>query len=136
MLFRIKRKIKFFFQRLFRGWDDSETWMLSLNFYKWLRPRLKRLADITCAYPGTDKYPTLESWQNELNKRVKQIDVIISEYTSEPDFYDWSYIPKKELQKLQKDPNVSRTRINIIAFHYMVKDFHNWFANECGWLWW
>lgn len=136
MFFLLRRRIKFFFQRIFCGFDDSETWSLDLTFYEWLKPRLKRFAKITCAYPWNDKYPTLESWKNELNKRVKQIDMIIKEHYAELKLYDWSYIPEKELKKLQKDPNIMRSNIDMIAFDYLVKDFHKWFADECGWLWW
>lgn len=73
------RAIRFFFQRLFRGWDDSQTWSLDVEFYKWLRPRLKRFGELTIAYPGNEKYPTLKSWQMEINKRVSQLDHLIKE---------------------------------------------------------
>lgn len=134
MLFRIKRKIKFFFQRLFRGWDDSDTWCLRQVFYKWLRPRLKRFAEITCAYPGTEKYPTFESWQGELNERVKQLDYLITD--NDIDFTDWSYISKEKLKELKKRYNRDTLGINMIAYDYMAKDFHKWFAEHCANLWW
>lgn len=35
----IKRIMKFFYQRITRGWDDSETWDLDTEFYKWIYPR-------------------------------------------------------------------------------------------------
>jgi hypothetical protein len=37
-----RRSWKFLFQRVFRGWDDSETWSLDYTFYKWALPRFKR----------------------------------------------------------------------------------------------
>lgn len=104
-LFLLKRSIRFFFQRLFRGWDDSETWSLDYQFYKWLLPRLKRFRELTFAYPGTDEYPTLESWQKELDKRCKQLELLI--------YDDW---------KCYDDGT--------------YEDFFNWFAKNCGHLWW
>ena len=127
----IKRGIKFFFQRMFRGWDDSETWSLDREFHKWILPRLKRFGELTCAYPDNKKYPTLEKWQEEIQKRVKQLEIIIKE--DDTNFDDWSYIPKKKLNELDKSDII---KINIIAFCYMYNDFHKWFAKEVGWLWW
>lgn len=40
---RIIREIKFFFQRIFRGWDDSECWNLDHTFAGWIIPRLEIL---------------------------------------------------------------------------------------------
>lgn len=55
------RLIKFFFQRVFRGWDDSETWDFEESFLKWALPRLKRVRKISIAYP---KDFTEDSWDN------------------------------------------------------------------------
>lgn len=131
-LFLLRRKIRFFFQRCIRGWDDSETWCLRQYFYMWLRPRLKRFAEIMCAYPGNDEYPTFESWQTELNKRVKQLDYLIED--NDINFTDWSYIPKNRLKELKKKHDT--LGINMIAYDYMAKDFHKWFAEHCANLWW
>ena len=101
----IKRNIKFFFQRIFRGFDDSETFGLYGTFYSWLLPRLKRFRDITIAYPD-HKYPTFESWIEELDKRCEQLEYLIKE--DELDFFD----------------------------DKVAKDFNNWFAENCMLLWW
>lgn len=101
----LKRKIKFFFQRVIRGWDDSETWSLDYEFYKWLLPRLKRFEELTIAYPGTEKYPTLESWKKEIKNRCRQLELLIKD--------DWKCFDDGTYE-----------------------DFHKWFAEEAGWLWW
>ncbi len=41
------RSIRFFFQRLIRGWDDSDTWSLDFTISKFVLPRLKRYKEIT-----------------------------------------------------------------------------------------
>lgn len=128
----IKRMIKFFFQRIFRGFDDSETWSLDWTFYRWLQPRLKRFMELNCAYPGNEQYPTFESWQNEISKRLVQLEYIIKD--DDYNFDDWSYIPKKELKELNKKHN--KNTINLIAFCYMKDDFNKWFAENLNWLWW
>ena len=84
--FRVKR----FFQRLIRGFDDSETWSLDHTFYRWLYPRLKRFAKVNQTYPvGT----TFEDWQKELEKRIEQLKHLSK--SSEMDFDDWSYLSKE-----------------------------------------
>lgn len=38
---KIKRKIKYWFQILTRGWSDEETWNLDYSFIKWVNSRFK-----------------------------------------------------------------------------------------------
>lgn len=42
----IKRAVRFFFQRLLRGWDDSATWDLDVTIAKLILPRLKRYNEL------------------------------------------------------------------------------------------
>ena len=127
----IYRMIKFFFQRRIRGFDDSETWDLDTQFYKWIYPRLKRFTQISMAYPIS--YDNSEDWRKELNKRVNQLEVILN--TNEFEYNNWIHIPKKELDELKKK-NCAKSTINSVAFEYLIKDFNKWFAENVGQLWW
>ena len=44
--YKITGKIQRFFQRVIRGWDDSDTWDLDYIIAKFTLPRLKRFRDI------------------------------------------------------------------------------------------
>jgi hypothetical protein len=46
-----KRSIRFFFQRLIRGWDDRETYSLDCSLAKIIVPRLKRFKEVSIAVP-------------------------------------------------------------------------------------
>lgn len=127
--FRVKR----FFQRLIRGFDDSETWALDYTFYRWFKPRLKRFMEVNIGYPGNEDFPTFESWQAELSKRVDQLEAITTIY--DVDFKDWSYIPKDILTELKKK-KVKETVINSVAYDKCEEDFNKWFAEHINWLWW
>lgn len=127
----ISRMIKFFFQRRIRGFDDSETWNLDDQFYKWLEPRLRRFMEISLAYPSDEYNPA--SWKKELQKRVNQLEVINN--IDEFDYDNWIYIPKKELSKLKKK-KCSKSTINAVAFGYLIKDFNKWFVENVQKLWW
>lgn len=127
----IKRMIKFFFQRRIRGFDDSETWNLDMQFYKWVYPRLKRFAEISIVYPTN--YDNSEDWKKELHKRIIQLEYIIN--TNEFEFNNWNYIPEFELKNLEKK-GCSELVVNSIAYDYLVKDFNAWFAENLQKLWW
>lgn len=128
---QIKRMVKFFFQRLIRGFDDSETWALDNTFYRWLYPRLKRFMEVNCAYPTNTTY---EDWQNELKKRVEQLKYLAE--SNDMDFDDWSYLSKKELAELKKREPNDKKFINMIAFDKMQDDFNKWFGENINQLWW
>lgn len=125
----LRRIIKHFFQRRFRGFDDSETWDLDSQFYKWLYPRLKRFTEITMAYPCSYENP--QEWKDELDKRVQQLEHLVK--YDELEFSDWSYIPEEELKQFKDRGNWDK---NMTAFHYMEQDFNDWFGKNVNQLWW
>ncbi len=130
MFYCFRRKIRFFFQRLFRGFDDSETWDLEKEFYKWLLPRLKRFKDITKACPCNMEY---KDWKNMLSDRVAQLNCIVN--IDENKFQDRSYIPKQEYKKLLKRFGNSDI-LNNFAYDWCVNDFNKWFYENIINLWW
>ena len=73
-MINIRRKVKFFWQRLTRGFDDSETWSLDYNFFTWLLPRLKRFREVTCCYPCS--LNSLAEWQAELDKAIADLEIL------------------------------------------------------------
>lgn len=98
---------KRFFQRIFRGWDDSETWNLDTSLYKWLLPRLKRFKELNNGWPDS-KYDTFEDWNNELDKRIKQLEYIVENY-----------------------PDTTNKKLN-----HTVTDFNKWLFRDLCDLWW
>lgn len=81
------RKIKFFWQRLTRGFDDSETWSLDYPFFKWLLPRLKRFREVVIGYPPEITY---EEWMKELDRAIADLE-IIKDDTGFGEEYDKAY---------------------------------------------
>ena len=71
-----KRDVRFFIQRLTRGWDDSETWSLDHSFAKMIAPRLRRFREITIATPP-DKTP--DEWTVILDTMIEGFKFIGSE---------------------------------------------------------
>lgn len=87
----VKGSVKRFYQRLSRGWDDSETWSLDYEFYKWIYPRLKRFAEVTVCYPNGY---TEESWKRELRKMIGLLEIILEDaydehMESREEFNEW-----------------------------------------------
>ena len=76
---------KWLFQRLYRGFDDRQTWSLDWSLYVWLLPRLKRFKELNNGYNDL-KYESFEEYQNELQKRIEQLEFII-DCEREDEFY-------------------------------------------------
>jgi hypothetical protein len=71
---RLKRKIKFFYQRMTRGWDDSETWSLDYSLSKLILPRLLRFKEL--------RDPIVLStgdWDSDMNKMIAAFEFLGSE---------------------------------------------------------
>lgn len=91
-MWRIKRAIKHFFQRYFRGWDDSECWNLNYTFVLWINSRLKvylkqadKVVDLEFhKFNHNDQeYTQLEL----INKMIELSDLVINseDYSDEED---------------------------------------------------
>lgn len=73
---KIRRTIKFFLQRLIRGWDDSETWNLDFTFAKYILPRLIEFKKLSNGIP----YPySKEEWGIVLDKMIFSFQYIVAE---------------------------------------------------------
>lgn len=71
-----KRSIRFLYQRLTRGWDDSDTWSLDQPLAKLILPRLRRFNEIRGGHPSS---LTEEEWNTILNKMIAAFEWYASE---------------------------------------------------------
>lgn len=128
----MKRRIKWFFQRRFRGFDDRELWNIDETFYKWLLPRLKVFQMKTCGYPT--RYKSMSSWQKELVNRIKQLELIINYDYCKYEFPNpEKYLSENQINKLKQ--TLDKGQINCIAFNSCVDNFNRWFSKNVRDLW-
>jgi hypothetical protein len=71
-----KRDVKFFWQRIARGWDDGDTLSLDHALGKLIAPRLKRFGDVRAGHPCD---MTDEEWQQDIDKMVAAFEFAGSE---------------------------------------------------------
>jgi len=76
------RQRKFFYQRIIRGWDDSETWSLDQPIAKFIAPRLRRFQEIRCGHPTSMEE---EEWAADLQKMVEAFEWYASDDRWGPD---------------------------------------------------
>lgn len=77
----LKMSWLFFWQRLFRGWDDSETWGLDYSLAKQILPRLKKLRQKIQEHPCTPLIDddSCEKWLDYLDKMIYSFSKIIEQ---------------------------------------------------------
>jgi len=65
-----KGRLKRFYQRRTRGWDDSEVWALDYTFCEWIVPRLILLKEKKHGVPGNMflPLPDGEPWRNHTDE--------------------------------------------------------------------
>lgn len=68
-----RRAVRFFFQRLIRGWDDSDTWNLDDTIARFVLPRLKRFSEVRGGYPANI---TDEEWREIIDKILWSIGFV------------------------------------------------------------
>lgn len=83
---RLKRVVRFWYQRRTRGWDDSETWDLDAQLAAYLVPRLRRFKEINNCCPG---HLTEEEWDARLNEMIELFSSYEEEFNSEKQARAW-----------------------------------------------
>ena len=96
-----KRAIRFFFQRLTRGWDDGDTFSLDQPLAKLIAPRLRRFTEVRAGHPSD---MTDEEWGAILDKMVAAFEWYASDDRWGPNEF-------KNIEKHQEG-------IELFAKHY------------------
>ncbi len=105
---KLKRWLKFWWQRRTRGFDDSETWNLDQTFAKFILPRLKKFQEINKgSIPssiGLDKPidQAVNEWQNKLSDMI---------YAFEMQMAPWEYKENYQRSRIRKG-------LKLFAEHY------------------
>ena len=69
----IKRRFKYLWQRITRGFSDKELWNLDITIAKFIHPRLERLIEYQHGYPeGWGE----QSWKGALKKMARAFEII------------------------------------------------------------
>lgn len=93
LIFKLKRKVKYFFQRLSRGWDDADTWSLSSTIAGFALPRLIRFKQLNNGYPYN---LTMKKWESILDDMIYALTVCNREKDGilDIDEVDWNRVSK------------------------------------------
>lgn len=92
---RFGRKLRFFWQRRRRGWDDSETWSLDYKLSEYILPRLKRFREIGA---GVSHPCSLEAeeWEQAVDDMIYAHEMnLVDAFTGESwDSIDWDRVQR------------------------------------------
>jgi hypothetical protein len=72
----LKRKMRYWWQRRTRGWDDSVTWSLDAEIARFVAPRLKRFKELNNGHPCD---MTAEQWDEIIDKIIWTMEFCGSE---------------------------------------------------------
>jgi hypothetical protein len=67
------RECRLLYQRVVRGWDDSDTWSLDYTTAKFVLPRLKRFKELSIAVPSEFCQNGVEIGSKIWNRRLDQM---------------------------------------------------------------
>lgn len=72
-----------------RGWSDTDAWNLDLHLARRLAEQLTFLADNGHSYPGTETYPTYESWDRDLRDTAAKFRASINNPELDASLDEW-----------------------------------------------
>jgi hypothetical protein len=59
----VRRYLRHWWQRRYRGWDDSELWDLDETIAQFIAPRLRRFSELCASHPSDLSF---EEWKERL----------------------------------------------------------------------
>lgn len=71
-----KHDFIYFFQRIFRGWADNESWDLGYHIAKRFIKPLKNYRSIIDSFPSS---LTVEEWEKILDKMIRSFEDLLKE---------------------------------------------------------
>lgn len=74
---KIRRIIKYWWQRRTRGWDDSDLWSLDFTIIRFTLPRLKEFRKQCMGYPA--ELNSFEEWEDILDKMIAALEIYLKE---------------------------------------------------------
>ena len=88
------RQFKWAYQRITKGYCDFDYWDWDTWMSQLIAQSLKELADKTHGYPGTDQFPTYESWKDYLYNIVNLLEFSLRDDL--PNEYEEAWMKKWE----------------------------------------
>ena len=77
------RQFKWAYQRITRGFCDADVWDLDTHLSEYLAQTIEHLAKTSHSYPGTEEFPTYESWKTYLMEIANKFKYSLSELPNE-----------------------------------------------------
>ena len=121
--------IKWFFQRLYRGWDERNLWSLDVALAKWLLPQLEAFRKNLHGYPHGI---TEREWDKILDKIIWSFSYVADKTPEQDEVYtmisksvDGIEVKDKKLHK-----KATRKLDNLeIRYQEGIDLFSKWFRN-------
>jgi hypothetical protein len=112
------RFFKYKCQKIFRGWDDSETWDMRITFSEFILPRLKRFKEVNNGYPGFGDADTFEKWDNILDKMIWSFEQILVDEEYPGDDEDLENDTYPNMRKLEEHNLKIQEGLDLFAKYF------------------
>lgn len=117
------RQFKWAYQRITRGFCDLDYWDLDHYLAELMAQSIKVLADETHGFPGTEEFPTYESWRDYLYEIVKKLRFSLNEDMYNQ--YEESWLKTFEGKELENIFNNRTPEEKEITDKYLAEENKN-----------
>ena len=94
----LRRHLKYFYQRITRGFSDKECWELDRTIAKYIVPRLKVLKNLDNVHPI--EFNSVYEWKKAIDKMIWSFEFVLTDYGSNE--YDFKNTQKWKLKQSLK----------------------------------
>lgn len=117
------RQFKWAYQRATRGFCDYDYWDLDIYLSELMAQSIKELAEKTHSYPGTEEFPTYESWRDYLYKIADLLRYSLNE--DMPNEFEEAWLATWENKDIYDAINNKSPEEREITNKYLDKEYEN-----------
>ena len=116
------RQFKWAYQRITKGYCDADWWDLDSHLTRLMADSIQDLADKGMGYPGTDEFPTPESWQKYLYRICYLLRYSLEELPNKYEDVWTANLEKKDFLKTINNPTPEEKEISKKYFDIEMKN--------------
>jgi hypothetical protein len=90
--FLVKRRVRFLWQRVTRGFSDQDTWSLDWTIAKFVLPRLRRFREVANGYP--EDAGSMAGWLAKIDDMIYAIEIYANGHWDAPPNTDWDRVQR------------------------------------------
>ena len=132
---RTATEMRYRYQRLTRGWDDTAVWALDRHLARTLSAQLYKLATDAHGWPADDTHPTFEDWTAAITAAADKLHRYAHPEGQPARRHHLAMLGRRDVTRAESDAALDADVAEERDIAAGARDALHWVADNLGGLW-